>query len=137
MTTLTTVRDDLRTELKDTDATAYRWTDAELNRHIARAVQEYSRASPRERKTTIATTSAVRTLDITGITGYSDLIKLYAVEWPVDKLPALYSRFSYWNGIVTFLATRPTAPTATCTGARSTRSTPAPRPYPKGMSASS
>jgi len=53
-TYLTDLRNRIRTALKDTDSGAYTWTDAELNEHIARALNEFSDASPIETTTTIA-----------------------------------------------------------------------------------
>ena len=97
--TLTTVTADLRIELKDTDASNYRWTDAELARHIERAVDQFSRANPREMKSTKATTASSREIDISS--GYDDLIRIHAVEYPVDKFPRQFQRFSYYNQLIT------------------------------------
>jgi hypothetical protein len=54
-TSLTTLRARLRQELHDEDAADYRWTDAVLNRHLARAVRELSLVLPREQKTALST----------------------------------------------------------------------------------
>ena len=102
-TTLAAVIAELRYELKDTDAAAYRWTDAELTRHLRRALVEYSRASPRHMKTTKATTASSRAIDISAMTGYDDIIKLLAVEYPVGVFPQQYQRFQYWNGVITLV----------------------------------
>src|SRR3989304_6288327 len=102
-TTLAAVITELRYELKDTDATAYRWTDLELARDLRRALVEYSRASPRPMKTTKATAASSREIDISAMTGYDDIIKILAVEYPVGKFPQQYQRFQYWNGIITLV----------------------------------
>lgn len=103
MTTLTPLRTELRTELKDTDATAYKWTDSELDRHIRRALVEYSRASPREMKTARATTSGSRDIDLSAMSGIDDLVKVLAVEFPTGSFPRAYQRFAYYNKVVTML----------------------------------
>ncbi len=57
MTTITTVRGLVRKDLHDEDSSNYRWTDAVLDRHIGRAVNEYSVAAPLEQKSTLTTTA--------------------------------------------------------------------------------
>jgi len=54
---LTGMRIVVRRDLKDEDAANYRWTNDELDRHIAHAVKDFSEAIPYEQKTTKATTS--------------------------------------------------------------------------------
>ncbi len=96
---LTDMRTLVRTDLKD-EATPYRWSDAELDRHILYALKEFSEALPLEQKATIATTSGSREIDISTIT---DRIMLQAVEYPVDKFPKHYQRYSLWADILTLL----------------------------------
>jgi hypothetical protein len=50
----------VRRDLHDEDAANYRWTNDELDRHIAHAVKDFSEAIPYEQKTTIATTAGSR-----------------------------------------------------------------------------
>lgn len=100
---LSTFRTELRKDLDDTDSSAYRWTNDELDRHISRAVTEYSRVCPRDQKSTKATTSSSRDIDISLVSGIGDLVKLYAVEFPIDKFPKAYQRFSYFNSVITLL----------------------------------
>ncbi len=97
---LTDMRTIVRRELHDEDATNYRWTDDELDRHLARAVKEFSEALPLEQKATKATTSGSREIDISTIT---DRVVIEAVEYPVDRFPKRYQRFSLWADIVTLL----------------------------------
>ena len=47
------VRANVRKDLHDEDSAAYRWTDAVLDRHITRAVREYSIEAPLEQRTTL------------------------------------------------------------------------------------
>ncbi len=54
MTTLPDIRDRVRSDLRDLDADAARWSDAELDRHISRALADVSLAAPAE-ATTIVT----------------------------------------------------------------------------------
>jgi len=90
----------VRRDLHDEDANNYRWTDDELDRHIAHAVKEFSDYIPYEQKATKATTSGSRELDISSLT---DRIVVEAVEYPVDKFPKGYQRFSLWGDTLTLL----------------------------------
>ena len=44
----------VRRDLHDEDVNNYRWTDDELNRHIAHALKDFSRAIPLQQKATLA-----------------------------------------------------------------------------------
>ena len=48
----------VRRDLHDEDANNYRWTNDELDRHIAHAMKDYSEAIPYEEKAIKATTPA-------------------------------------------------------------------------------
>ncbi len=97
---LSDMRDRLRQDLHDEDATNERWTDAELDRHIERSVREFSLAVPLETKSTLTTTVGSRDLSISGLT---DLVSIAAVEYPVDQYPPAYVRFSVWESTLTLL----------------------------------
>jgi len=97
---LTEMRTIVRRDLKDEDASNYRWTNDELDRHIAHAVKEFSEAIPYEQRATKATTSGSRELDISSITGR---IMVEAVEYPVDKFPKRYQPFALWGDMLTTL----------------------------------
>ncbi len=97
---LTDMRAIVRRDLHDGDANNYRWTDDELDRHIAHAVKDFSEAIPCEQKETRATTSGSREIDISTIT---DRIMVEAVEYPVDKFPRQYQRFALWEDTITLL----------------------------------
>jgi len=97
---LTEMRTIVRRDLKDEDADNYRWTNDELDRHIAHAVKDFSEAIPYEQKAVKATTSGSREIDISTIT---DRIMVEAVEYPVDKFPQRYQRFSLWADTLTLL----------------------------------
>ena len=97
---LSGMRTIVRRDLHDEDASNYRWTDNELDRHIAHAVKDFSESIPYEQKATKATTSGSREIDISTIT---DRIMVEAVEYPVDKFPRMYQRFSLWADILTLL----------------------------------
>lgn len=98
MTTLTDIRTRVRKDLHDTDAAIYRWTDAQLDRHIARALSDVSLAIPRERTADIATTSGDRDISVTSPT---ELLALEAIGYPVDEFPPAYIGFSQWDETVT------------------------------------
>jgi len=97
---LTEMRAIVRRDLHDEDAANYRWSDDELDRHIAHAVKEFSEAIPYEQKATKATTSGSREIDISTLT---DRIMVQATEYPVDKFPKRYQRFALWGDTVTLL----------------------------------
>jgi hypothetical protein len=97
---LTDMRANVRRDLHDEDEDNYRWTNDELDRHIAHAVADFSEAIPREQKAVKATTSGSREIDISSIT---DRIMVEAVEYPVDQFPKRYQRFSLWTDTLTLL----------------------------------
>ena len=97
---LSEMRAIVRRDLHDEDTENYRWTDDELDRHIARAVQDFSEHLPLEQKTTRSTTAGSRELDIADL---SDRILVEAVEYPVDRFPRSYQRFSLWGDTLTLL----------------------------------
>ena len=90
----------VRRDLHDEDAGDYRWTDDELDRHIAHAVKDFSQAAPYEQKATKATTAGSRDIDISTITSR---VMVEAVEYPVGKFPRIYQRFSMWADTLTLL----------------------------------
>lgn len=95
---LAQMRAAVRQDLHDEDSGNYRWTDAVLERHITRAVAEFSLASPLEQKTTLQTTAGSRDISIATLT---DLIKIEAVEWPVGEFPPARVGFSQWQTTIT------------------------------------
>jgi len=90
-TYLTDLRDQIRKDLHDEDSGSYRWSDTVLNRHIERALAEFSAASPRTATTTINASAGVRDYDLSGIT---DLVNrptaVLAVEWPYNASDPAY-----------------------------------------------
>lgn len=90
----------VRRDLKDEDAANYRWSDDELDRHIAHTIKEFSEAIPLEQKATKATTAGSRELDISTIT---NRIMVQAIEYPVDRFPKIYQLFSLWADTLTLL----------------------------------
>ena len=90
----------VRRDLHDEDPENYRWSDDELNRHIGHAVREFSEAMPLEQKETKATTAGSREIDISSL---SNRVMVQAVEYPVDRFPRIYQRFSLWGDAVTLL----------------------------------
>jgi hypothetical protein len=90
----------VRRDLHDEDATNYRWTDDELDRHIGRAVKKFSLAVPLESKANLATTAGSRELSLASLDG---LVVVEAVEYPVGKYPPVYVPFSLWADTLTLL----------------------------------
>ncbi len=97
---LTEMRAIVRRDLHDEDDTNYRWTDEELDRHITHAVKDFSEAIPYEQKAIKATASGSREIDISTLT---DRIVIEAVEYPIDKFPKKYQRYSLWEDTLTLL----------------------------------
>jgi len=98
---LSEMRAFVRRDLRDEDPADYRWTDDELDRHIARALREYSHALPLETKADIATTPGSREIDISAL---SDRVTVEAVEYPVGSYPPAYHRFALWADTLTLLS---------------------------------
>ncbi len=90
----------VRRDLHDEEEGKYRWTDPEIERHIAHAVNDFSGAVPLEQKETLATTLGSREIDISSL---ADVVMVEAVEYPSGRFPKKYQRFSLWVGILTIL----------------------------------
>ena len=97
---LSEMRTTVRRDLHDEDDTNYRWTDDELDRHIAHAVKDFSEAIPDEQMAIKATASGSREIDISTLT---DRIVIEAVEYPVAQFPRKYQRYSLWADTLTLL----------------------------------
>lgn len=97
---LADIRARLRKDLHDEDAANYRWTDEELDRHIAHAVRELSLAVPLEARATLHTAAGSRELSVSGL---DDMVAMEAVEYPAGKYPPRYVRFSLWGDSITLL----------------------------------
>jgi hypothetical protein len=95
MVTLTEIRDRLRLDLADTEAS--RWPDEQLDRHIQHALSELSLAMPREAVATIATTPGSRELDLSELAG---LLEVEAVEFPLGEFPPAYPGFATWDQVL-------------------------------------
>ncbi len=95
---LNTMRDILRRDLKDEDPANYRWSDDELDRHIAHAVKEFSEAVPLPAEATLPTTPGSRVIDISSLT---DRIMVEAAEYPIGNFPPAYQRFALWGHALT------------------------------------
>jgi hypothetical protein len=91
----------VRKDLHDEDSGNYQWSDAELTRHINRAVRELSERLPLPARATLATTSGSRELDISAL---SDRVMVEAVEFPLDAFPPAYQRFSIWGDTLTMIS---------------------------------
>lgn len=96
MTTLESLRDRLRLDLRDPDSLT--WDDTTLDRHIERALRDLSNAIPREAAADLATTPGSRELDFASLEG---LIDIEAVEYPVGHFPPEFVRFSRWEEALT------------------------------------
>ncbi len=96
---LSEMRARLRRDLHDEAPGQQRWTDAELDRHLQRAVRETSLAIPREAVAEL-TAPGGRQLDISPL---ADLVRVEAVEYPVGLFPPSLVPFSLWGSSLTIL----------------------------------
>ena len=97
---LSEMRTRVRQDLRDLDAADYRWSDAELDRHIEHGVRELSLAVPQEAKATLTSSAGSRELSIASL---EDLVSIEAVEHPADEYPPVYAPFSVWGDTLTLL----------------------------------
>lgn len=97
---LSEMRTKVRRDLQDEDSDNYRWSNDQIDRHIERALSEFSEAVPLEKSTLVATTPDSSDIDISSLT---DRIMIRAVEYPLDCYPRSYQRFSLWGDILTML----------------------------------
>lgn len=97
-TTISTIRARVRQDLHDEDSSNYRWTDAVLDRHIGRAVGEYSLHAPLEQRSTLTTTAGSRDVSIASL---ANLVAVEAVEWPAGEFPPRRVGFSAWQTTLT------------------------------------
>ncbi len=107
MTLLADLRTALRKDLHDTDAGAYRWTDDDLNRAIARAVEEYSLAWPAETSLTFGATEDVRDYALTGDLAITRRLAVRRVEYPSGHYPPQYVPWELHNDTLTLLVDPP------------------------------
>jgi len=98
---LSTMRTIVRRDLKDEDAQNYRWSNDELDRHITRAVKEFSEAVPFPAKATLPTAADSRVIDISPLT---DRVMVEAVEYPLGIFPPSYQRFALWGHALTLFS---------------------------------
>jgi hypothetical protein len=98
MSSLATIRANVRNDLHDNDAAAYRWTDAVLQRHIERAVREFSFFAPLEKKNTVVTVSGSRDIDISALV---PRLRVVAAEWPTGNYPPTYVPIIVWADTLT------------------------------------
>jgi len=92
------LRGRLRRELHDEDSAAYRWTDAEMERHLLRAADELSEVWPQEAVTVLVATPGSREVSIASL---AELVRIERVEWPVGAFPREYVQFSTWGATLT------------------------------------
>jgi hypothetical protein len=98
------IRANVRKDLHDEDAANDRWTDAVLDRHIGRAVNDFALAAPLEQKSTLSTTTGSRDLSISSL---ANLIDIEGVEWPTGEFPPRRVGFSLWSTTLTMDVVNP------------------------------
>ena len=90
MSTLTTLRATLRIDLHDEDAGAYRWTDAELERHLQRAVEEYQATAPVPTTKDLTALASTYAYALTGGDAIAGLLAIERVEYPQGETPPAF-----------------------------------------------
>ena len=129
MTTLPDIRDRVRSDLRDLDPDAARWSEAELDRHISRALADVSLAAPAEATTVVTTTPGSREVTTAVLPNFLDL---ESVELPIDTFPRRLVPFSVWAGTITLEPPAPRRASARgCATSPGTRSTTRARPCRK------
>jgi len=98
MSSLATIRANVRIDLQDEDPASERWADATLDRHIQRALLEYSQVSPLEAKSTLVTQLDSRDVDVSTLT---PRVRIVAAEYPTGEYPPAYAPFSAWGDTIT------------------------------------
>jgi hypothetical protein len=98
MSDLATIRATVRTDLHDEDSANERWSDGELDRHISRALLDYSQHAPLETKSTLQTTAGSRDIDVSGL---APRIRIVAAEYPTGAYPPSFVPFSLWGDTLT------------------------------------
>lgn len=95
---LVAMRDSLRRDLHD--PAGERWADDVLERHILRAVAEYSQAFPDPQTAALTATPGSRDLSIAGL---ADLVRIDAVEYPIGLYPRSFAGWQAWDQVLTLL----------------------------------
>jgi len=99
------MRGQVRKDLHDEDAANYRWTDAVLERHIARAVEEYSYAVPYQAYqdiTAVADQRAYSLVSYTYLKDRPDAIVRVCAPW-VNTAVWQEVKFRVWNNTMYLL----------------------------------
>lgn len=86
--TLTTATANIRTDLSDTDNTAYRWQDAAIQRELDRAVARYSAVAPLLQATQLASVPRSKIYPSPAGSWWVD-----RVEYPIGRWPKQYQPF--------------------------------------------
>ena len=98
MTTLADFRARVLWALGVTTSTERGFTDANVEEHIKRAVEEFSLYVPVEARSDIAVTGGARSFATTALTRP---IRIGAVEYPVGQWPRALVEFDHWGSTVT------------------------------------
>ena len=93
----------LRRDLRDEDPDDQRWSDAELDRHLQRALRELSLSAPLEAVASLTAPGGGRDLSLADLDG---LVAVEAVEHPVGLFPPAYVPFSLWGNVLTLMGER-------------------------------
>lgn len=108
-TYLSDLRNQMRKDLHDEDDDNYRWTDDALDRHIERALAEFSATSPRTATTTISAVAGVREYSLTATDLNNRPAAVQAVEWPyvaaAPAYPPCFTPFRVFANYLYLLAT--------------------------------
>ena len=100
--TLTEFVAQIRIALSDTDPTDYRWTDADLETHIGRAVRLYNEYCHLDIVIDAPTTLGSRIIDLSaGVAIVDTIVEVYHVEYPIGEYPPFMQQFSYFETTLT------------------------------------
>lgn len=81
-------------------------TNADMDGHVQRAVEEYTRWFPAEEKTDIAVSGGARIINMSSLTRPIDVV---ACEYPTGNRPRTFVDFDVWDQVVTLDHGAPTS----------------------------
>lgn len=102
MSNLSTLRDNAESDLKD--ASNEVWSTDEIDRGITRALREYNEKNPEIEITTLTLSADGREVDISSISGYIDVLKVwYDYDSSDPEYPPKFVDFEVWPGDILFV----------------------------------
>lgn len=93
---LAAIRDRVEADLGDSSNLI--WSTAELDRHIAHALEDLSRVDPQDLTTTAVASGSPPVVNLGALVPLP--YRLEAIEYPLDLTPRAFVRFTLWDYVV-------------------------------------